>query len=649
LTIFLIFRGETKTWYGVPAVDADKFEAAMQEAVPELFETNPDLLFHLTTMLSPKVLVEKGVSVYALDQRPGEFVITFPRAYHAGFNHGFNFAEAVNFALPDWLPFGFDCVERYQIYKKMPVFSHDELVISTIKKDVPADAAIWLKKELELIMQRTLKIRKKVTQDFPPDQIQVVELGTNDDSAKQCFECHAFCFLNAFSCQCSPKKISCNLHFQQLCSCESKRLIMQIRYNEDQFEMLRKHVSKMAAKPSEWKQKLLDLTSKNKRPALKELNQLFMETENMSKLDKEVVDLKVFLDTANQWVEIANRVFTKKKGRKSEAAQSYSGAAQFFGPEKTLQHIKDLLSSAYRMGFDSPEIQVLEDMVKKAAEFQAQLHAVIKSPNPSIFQLKEVLRNGMQLEIGMDELIFLQERIEKCQWEIDSTSFVTQGAGDIKFIFDMLKKGSEYGYNENHPVMASLTKLKNEAELWKDEAINLLKSKDVRAVTLSEIETLLLKGKNIPVFKPIMGQIEKLYGSVKEWSDRANTFFAKDEDGQFILNTEKPAPFASVKRLVEDAKKLPISMQLPSIADAVKATEAWLVKGKRALGKANSARTFAMMLIDLIANVDSCTSYVHRDDVYCVCRKMDTDDSLMVTLIFLTFRLNVMTVINGII
>src|SRR5579859_5018806 len=80
--------GATKTWYGIPGSDAKKFEEAMQNAVPELFETQPDLLFQLVTMLSPERLVEEGVQVFAVDQRPNQFVITFPQAYHAGFNHG---------------------------------------------------------------------------------------------------------------------------------------------------------------------------------------------------------------------------------------------------------------------------------------------------------------------------------------------------------------------------------------------------------------------------------------------------------------------------------------------------------------------------------------------------------------------------------
>ena len=80
--------GETKTWYGIPGTDAEKFEAAIKCEAPDLFEAQPDLLFQLVTLMNPKRLKEAGVQVYACNQRAGEFVVTFPKAYHAGFNHG---------------------------------------------------------------------------------------------------------------------------------------------------------------------------------------------------------------------------------------------------------------------------------------------------------------------------------------------------------------------------------------------------------------------------------------------------------------------------------------------------------------------------------------------------------------------------------
>jgi len=41
--------------------------------------------------------------VVRTDQHAGEFMVTFPRSYHAGFNQGYNFAEAVNFCPPNWV------------------------------------------------------------------------------------------------------------------------------------------------------------------------------------------------------------------------------------------------------------------------------------------------------------------------------------------------------------------------------------------------------------------------------------------------------------------------------------------------------------------------------------------------------------------
>lgn len=63
----------------------------MKEAVPELFASEPNLLFQLVTMIPPSLLVENKVPVYTMVQNAGEIMITFPKGYHAGFSEGVSF------------------------------------------------------------------------------------------------------------------------------------------------------------------------------------------------------------------------------------------------------------------------------------------------------------------------------------------------------------------------------------------------------------------------------------------------------------------------------------------------------------------------------------------------------------------------------
>lgn len=62
--------GDAKRWYSVPAFAAGAFEDAFRKALPELFEKQPDVLFHLVTMLSPRILQAAGVPVYGISQVP---------------------------------------------------------------------------------------------------------------------------------------------------------------------------------------------------------------------------------------------------------------------------------------------------------------------------------------------------------------------------------------------------------------------------------------------------------------------------------------------------------------------------------------------------------------------------------------------------
>ncbi|CAN6305742.1 unnamed protein product [Urochloa humidicola] len=127
--------GAFKTWYGIPGDAAPGFERVASQyvynkdiLVGDGEDAAFDVLLGKTTMFPPNVLLDHNVPVYKAVQRPGEFVITFPRSYHAGFSHGFNCGEAVNFAIGDWFPLGSLASKRYALLNRTPLLAHEELL-----------------------------------------------------------------------------------------------------------------------------------------------------------------------------------------------------------------------------------------------------------------------------------------------------------------------------------------------------------------------------------------------------------------------------------------------------------------------------------------------------------------------------------------
>jgi len=79
---------------------------AMPGYFPKDASSCPQFLRHKSYFASPSVLSQSSCRPNTLVQRAGEFVVTFPRGYHAGFNLGLNCAESVNFALESWIELG---------------------------------------------------------------------------------------------------------------------------------------------------------------------------------------------------------------------------------------------------------------------------------------------------------------------------------------------------------------------------------------------------------------------------------------------------------------------------------------------------------------------------------------------------------------
>ncbi|XP_011038513.1 PREDICTED: putative lysine-specific demethylase JMJ16 isoform X1 [Populus euphratica] len=248
--------GAQKMWYGVPGKDAIKLEETMRKHLPDLFEEQPDLLHKLVTQLSPKILRPEGVPVYRCVQNSGEFVLTFPRAYHSGFNCGFNCAEAVNVAPVDWLPHGQTAIELYCEQRRRTSISHDKLLLGAAREAVRAHWELNLLKRNTLdnlrwkdvcgkngILAKAFKERvetERVRRQFLCNSSPTLKMESDFDatSERECSICLFDLHLSAAGCHCSPDKFACLTHAKQLCSCAWGAKFFLFRYDISELNIL---------------------------------------------------------------------------------------------------------------------------------------------------------------------------------------------------------------------------------------------------------------------------------------------------------------------------------------------------------------------------------------------------------------------------
>ncbi|KAI2492684.1 transcription factor [Fragilaria crotonensis] len=241
-------KGAPKQWYGIPGTkkDAEGLEKVFKRYLSMKMRDVPDLLHHITTMFSPRLLQNDGVPVYKVLQYPGEFVITFPMAFHGGFSMGPNVGEAVNFATHDWIAHGSEANERYRSFARPAVFSHDRLTFTMgnhlINQKCYRTCKLLLE-ELERVVSEELRLRRELVAEGVRDVAGLVTLPANRldqldeesadyDDKRLCHACKHVCFFSAVACECSQSKVSCLRHSHYMCRCAKNRRYLLIWSDE---------------------------------------------------------------------------------------------------------------------------------------------------------------------------------------------------------------------------------------------------------------------------------------------------------------------------------------------------------------------------------------------------------------------------------
>lgn len=105
-SINYLHHGEPKFWYAIPPEHSERFERLAANFFSSAVKQCRSFLRHKMFLISPNILKNYSIPVSKVIQQQGQFIVTFPRGYHAGFNLGYNIAESTNFASVRWIDFG---------------------------------------------------------------------------------------------------------------------------------------------------------------------------------------------------------------------------------------------------------------------------------------------------------------------------------------------------------------------------------------------------------------------------------------------------------------------------------------------------------------------------------------------------------------
>uniref|UniRef100_A0A672TF85 [histone H3]-trimethyl-L-lysine(4) demethylase n=1 Tax=Sinocyclocheilus grahami TaxID=75366 RepID=A0A672TF85_SINGR len=552
--------GEPKTWYGVPSSAAEKLEEVMKKLTPELFEFQPDLLHQLVTIMNPNILMSHGVPVVRTNQCAGEFVITFPRAYHSGFNQGYNFAEAVNFCTADWLPTGRSCIEHYRRLRRYCVFSHEELTckMAACPEKLDLNLAAATHREMFIIVQEERKLRKGLLErGIKEAEREAFELLPDDE--RQCDKCKTTCFLSALACSNCQESLVCLYHAQDLCSCPSEKLYLRYRYTLDELLAMLHRLKVRAESFDSWANRVKEA----------------LEQEEGNKID--IKDLEVLKEEA-----------ADKKFPNNELLQRLNTVLADI--QKCESSSTELLSNSQSRRMSLEELRTLVDTMQNLPYIAYKIFDEWKqdSPLPAASEIQALLEEGASLPVIAPACELLSGLQEQGRWLGEVRR--TLGPEGSEVTLAVLRNLMESGCNVPQSIsvetaMAELQELLTIAERWEEKAQICLE--DRQKHHLSTLEAIVNEAQLIPVQLPNILSLQACLSRARAWVT----------DLEEIQNGEHYPCLDDLEGLVAIGRDLPVKMEeLKQLELQVASAHSWREKASKTFLKKNSQHSLLEVL-----------------------------------------------------
>ncbi|XP_045328042.1 lysine-specific demethylase 5C isoform X16 [Leopardus geoffroyi] len=520
--------------------------------------------------------------VVRTNQCAGEFVITFPRAYHSGFNQGYNFAEAVNFCTADWLPAGRQCIEHYRRLRRYCVFSHEELIckMAACPEKLDLNLAAAVHKEMFIMVQEERRLRKALLEKgITEAEREAFELLPDDE--RQCIKCKTTCFLSALACYDCPDGLVCLSHINDLCKCSSSRQYLRYRYTLDELPAMLHKLKVRAESFDTWANKVrvaLEVEDGRKR-SLEELRALESEARERRFPNSELLQqLKNCLSEAEACVSRALGLVSGQE----------AGPHRVAGLQMTLAELRAFLDQMNNLPCAMHQIGDVKGILEQVEAYQAEAREALASLPSSPGLLQSLLERGQLLGVEVPEAQQLQRQVEQARWldEVKRTLAPSARRGTLAVMRGLLVAGASVAPSPAvDKARAELQELLTIAERWEEKAHLCLEARQKHPP--ATLEAIIHEAENIPVHLPNIQALKEALAKARAWI----------ADVDEIQNGDHYPCLDDLEGLVAVGRDLPVGLEeLRQLELQVLTAHSWREKASKTFLKRNSCYTLLEVL-----------------------------------------------------
>uniref|UniRef100_A0A673HE83 [histone H3]-trimethyl-L-lysine(4) demethylase n=1 Tax=Sinocyclocheilus rhinocerous TaxID=307959 RepID=A0A673HE83_9TELE len=606
--------GEPKTWYGAPGYAAEQLENVMKSLAPELFESQPDLLHQLVTIMNPNVLMEHGVPIYRTNQCAGEFVITFPRAYHSGFNQGFNFAEAVNFCTADWMPLGRQCIQHYRSLNRYCVFSHDEMTCNIASKadSLELELASTVQKDMCAMILEEKMLREKVYK-LGVWHSQQVDYDLLPDEERQCAKCRTTCYLSAITCPCIPDQLVCLYHIEDLCSCPARSYTLNYKYTLAELKPLFQALTARAESYEDWASKLICTSPTKSVTVFNCFTYLLKEKKSYPETDL-LSHLRQVIQNADRCTSMAQQLLN---GKRQTRYRSGGGKSQ---NQLTVEELMSFVNQLYDLPCTIRQAPFLKALLNRVEQFQQQSSDLLAEDMPGSSALQSLLDEGAGLDVELPQLVVLRQRLEQARW-VEAVKEASDQPADLSL--DCMRRLIDQGVGLTphacvERTMARLQELLTVCEHWEEKAHNMLTARPCHSI--ETLEAAIQEVDSIPAYLPSCLQLKDCVNGAREWIMEADALQA----GGRIPG------LAALSELVSRARSIPVMLEpLSRLESLISEVQAWKESAAKTFLLRNSSHSLLEVLCPRCETGPQKSKSKKAKDVSVPCKKVEVKlDSL---------------------